>query len=196
MSHDHPVPHVGIGAFVLNSKNEFLFGKRKGSHGQGTWALPGGHLELHESFEECAKREVLEETGLHITDVQYLTSTNSPRIDGTKHYVTIFMLSRLVNEESQPELLEPDKCEGWEWISWNEMLRWYEENKNTAAIDKTNSEFKAIANLKTNDRYASLRSNPVRERSISMCTFHTIMKPEPESRSWHTGGQCLGGNLS
>jgi len=131
MSHDHPVPHVGIGAFVLNSKNEFLFGKRKGSHGQGTWALPGGHLELHESFEECAKREVLEETGLHIIDVQYLTSTNSPRIDGTKHYVTIFMVSRLVNEESQPELLEPDKCEGWEWISWNEMLRWYEENKNT-----------------------------------------------------------------
>jgi len=130
MAHDHSVPRVGVGVFVLNSNNQFVFGKRKGSHGQDTWALPGGHLELHESFEECAKREVLEETGLKITDVQYLTSTNSPRIDGTKHYVTIFMISRLLNEGDQPEVLEPDKCEGWQWISWNEMLRWYEGNKN------------------------------------------------------------------
>ncbi|KDN45293.1 hypothetical protein K437DRAFT_256637 [Tilletiaria anomala UBC 951] len=31
-------------------------------------ALPGGHLELHESFEECAAREVLEETGIRLED--------------------------------------------------------------------------------------------------------------------------------
>ena len=129
MSHDHSVPRIGVGAFVLNSNNEFVFGKRKGSHGQGTWALPGGHLELHESFEDCAKREVLEETGLEITNVQYLTATNSPRIDGTKHYVTIFVVSTMMNQASQPELLEPNKCEGWEWVSWEKMLRWYEENK-------------------------------------------------------------------
>ncbi|KAK5945555.1 hypothetical protein PMZ80_002760 [Knufia obscura] len=129
MPQDHSVPRVGVGVFILNSNNEFVFGKRKGSHGQGTWALPGGHLELHESFEECAKREILEETGLEIRDVRYLAATNSPRIDGSKHYVTIFMVSRLVKEGVQPELLEPEKCESWEWVSWEEMLRWYEENK-------------------------------------------------------------------
>jgi len=129
MPHDHSVPRVGIGAFVLNSNNQFVLGKRKGSHGQGTWALPGGHLELHESFEECAKREVLEETGLEIAHVQYLTATNSPRIDGTKHYITIFVVARLVHEDSQPQLREPDKCHGWRWISWEDMLGWYAENK-------------------------------------------------------------------
>jgi len=131
MSHDHSVPRIGVGVFILNSNNEFVFGKRKGSHGQGTWALPGGHLELHESFEDCAKREVLEETGLEITNVQFLTATNSPRIDGTKHYVTIFVVSTMMNQAGQPELLEPNKCEGWEWFSWEKMIRWYEENRST-----------------------------------------------------------------
>lgn len=60
------VPRVGVGVFVLNSQGYILLGKRLGSHGSGTLALPGGHLELHESFEECAIREVLEETGIEL----------------------------------------------------------------------------------------------------------------------------------
>ncbi|SNX85091.1 uncharacterized protein MEPE_03800 [Melanopsichium pennsylvanicum] len=58
------VPRVGVAVFVINEKGHILIGKRTGSHGAGTLALPGGHLELHESFHECAAREVYEETGL------------------------------------------------------------------------------------------------------------------------------------
>ncbi|SPO26619.1 uncharacterized protein UTRI_03910_B [Ustilago trichophora] len=58
------VPRVGVAVYVINEKGHVLVGKRTGSHGAGTLALPGGHLELHESFQECAAREVLEETGL------------------------------------------------------------------------------------------------------------------------------------
>ena len=112
---------------MLNDKNEFVFGRRKGSHGAGTWALPGGHLEMHESFEECARREALEETGLELTNVKFLTATNSPRIDGSKHYVTIFMVSALLEPSSQPRLLEPNKCDGWEWMKWETMLEWVDE---------------------------------------------------------------------
>lgn len=57
----------------------------------GTWALPGGHLEFGESFETCAVRETLEETGLNIKDVRFLTATNSVMTAEDKHYVTIFM---------------------------------------------------------------------------------------------------------
>lgn len=121
------VPRVGVGVFILNDKNEFVFGRRKGSHGAGTWALPGGHLELYESFEECARREALEETGLELKDVRFLTATNSSRIDGSQHYVTIFMVSTLFDPSSQPRLLEPNKCDGWEWIRWETMLAWVEE---------------------------------------------------------------------
>ena len=41
-------------------------------------ALPGGHLEMMESWEQCATREVEEETGLKVHDVKFLHVTNDP----------------------------------------------------------------------------------------------------------------------
>lgn len=141
------IPRTGIAVFILNSKNKFIFGKRKGSHGQGTWALPGGHLELHESFEECARREVLEETGLELGEVQFMTATNSPRIDGSKHYITIFMVASLANPEAQPQILEPNKCEGWNWMSWETMLDWYRDAQSGSHESGDNVLFLPMADL-------------------------------------------------
>ena len=58
---------------------------------KGTWGLPGGHLEFGESFETCATRETLEETGLKMKDVRFLNATNSIMKAENKHYITIFM---------------------------------------------------------------------------------------------------------
>jgi hypothetical protein len=54
-----------------------LLGRRIGSHGAGSWALPGGHLEFGETVEQCAAREVLEETGLDIQVVARGPYTNN-----------------------------------------------------------------------------------------------------------------------
>lgn len=90
----------------------------------GTWALPGGHLEFGESLEECASRELFEETGIDIPPhrMRHLTTGNSVFGEGGKtyHYITIFMGCGLVDSE-EPELMEPEKCEGWHWINWDEM---------------------------------------------------------------------------
>ncbi|KAL2801959.1 NUDIX hydrolase domain-like protein [Aspergillus granulosus] len=117
---------VGVAVFALNSKNEFVLGQRKGSHGAGTWALPGGHLEFNESFEKCAIREVNEETGLTISDVQFLTATNDVMLDDKKHYVTVFMIAR-VRDGQVPKILEPNKCAEWRWVSWEELQGGYAE---------------------------------------------------------------------
>ena len=54
-------PQVGVG--VLITKDDLvLLMKRQNSHGDGTWAPPGGHLEYGETPEECAMRETQEET--------------------------------------------------------------------------------------------------------------------------------------
>ena len=45
---------------------------RRGSKGAGEYALPGGHLELGESWEACALREVQEETGLELPSAQFV----------------------------------------------------------------------------------------------------------------------------
>ena len=52
-------PKVGL-AVIVYKDGKILMGKRIGSHGVNTWSFPGGHLEFLETFEECAKREVLQ----------------------------------------------------------------------------------------------------------------------------------------
>ncbi|KAK5163876.1 uncharacterized protein LTR77_010270 [Saxophila tyrrhenica] len=84
---------VGVGVFVFKDHNDahFVLGKRKASLGAGTYSLPGGHLEFGETFEQCAVREVKEETGLEIGEVRYLTTVETTWEEEGKQYVTIFM---------------------------------------------------------------------------------------------------------
>ncbi len=111
-------PKVGVEVFILKD-NKFLMGKRTNAHGDGTWSLPGGHLEFFETFEDCAKREVLEETGLKIEDVTFATITNDMFKEENKHYVTIFVKSKYT--EGIAKIIEPNKCLKWDWFTWEEL---------------------------------------------------------------------------
>ncbi|KAF1990210.1 7,8-dihydro-8-oxoguanine triphosphatase NUDT15 [Aulographum hederae CBS 113979] len=129
-------PRVGVAVFIFHpsTQHAFIIGKRKGSHGAGTYALPGGHLEHGESFSACAAREAMEETGLAIDKIRFLTATNDVMEGegGAKHYVTIFMGAVMRGEMKEPELLEPNKCEGWYWIRWTSL-----ETANTGKKEKS-----------------------------------------------------------
>jgi 8-oxo-dGTP diphosphatase len=80
-------------------------------------------LEFGESFEECAAREVAEETGLKVRNIRYVTATNDIMKADNKHYITIFTVCERDDDRQEPEVLEPNKCEGWEWWSWEELLK-------------------------------------------------------------------------
>ena len=100
-------PSVGVAVIVVKN-GKVLLGKRKGSHGSGSWAFPGGHLEMNESIEECARREVFEETGISIHNIRYATFTNDIFKEEKKHYVTLFVVAEYnsgdlqVNEPQEP----------------------------------------------------------------------------------------------
>jgi 8-oxo-dGTP diphosphatase len=118
MASDSERPKVGIAAIIMKD-GKVLLGHRKSSHGEGTWGFPGGHLELGESIEECARRETAEETGLSLQGVRPGPYTNDV-FSSAKHYVTLFVLAEASGE---PQLLEPEKCETWEWFPWNALPR-------------------------------------------------------------------------
>lgn len=111
-------PSIGVGVIALRD-NKVLMGLRKGSHGKGAWGFPGGHLEYGETPEECAIRETLEETGMTIKKLKRGPFTNDIFEKNGKHYVTLYIITSEV--WGDPIVMEPKKCERWEWFSWDEI---------------------------------------------------------------------------
>ena len=96
-----------------------LLGRRRGSHGAGTWSAPGGHLEYGESVEDCARREALEETNLLLKDLRPGPYTNTVFEAEQRHYVTVFVLAAPAGGALRN--MEPEKCEGWVWCAWSNL---------------------------------------------------------------------------
>jgi ADP-ribose pyrophosphatase YjhB (NUDIX family) len=136
-----PAVGVGIGVLCVDG-GRVLLGLRKGSHGVGTWALPGGWLEAGETFEACALRELEEETGLGPGQVYAAGAAALPLVsnnvmDGGVHSVTVFVRvplgappdradggGRSAGDDTEagargaapaPRIMEPQKCDEWRW---------------------------------------------------------------------------------
>lgn len=107
------VPKVGVGVIVVKD-DKVLIGKRIGDHAPW-YSIPGGHLELGETFEDAAIREVKEETNLDIKNQRVIAVTNNLETyrQNGRHYISIILLV----EDFSGELknIEPEKCAGWEW---------------------------------------------------------------------------------
>lgn len=102
---------------------------------------------MYESWQECATREVKEETDLDLEDVIFGHVTNDPMESEQKHYVTIFMLATCNNNKQviagtaennyqQPKTMEPNKCEGWKSYSWSELEEEQAQGKLFGPLDR------------------------------------------------------------
>lgn len=118
-STDKAYPRVGIGVLIFD-QDKLLLGQRQQSHGNATWAPPGGHLEFGEQFEECACREVQEETGLIITRPNLFTITNDIFQEENKHYISIFLKAPYPKEQTIHNK-EPQKTLSWEWFPIHQL---------------------------------------------------------------------------
>ncbi len=117
---------VGAGFGVLLMRDgKVLLGKRhddavKASsalHGEGTWTLPGGKMEFHESLEEGGKREVKEETGIDVKKVSVIGVSNDMVSDA--HFVTVHLMAD--EFEGEPRIMEPDEITTWQWFSLDSL---------------------------------------------------------------------------
>jgi len=115
-------PKVGVGFGVMLLKNrKILLGKRNEDakkadselRGEGTWTMPGGKLEYQESFEEGARREVMEETGIILKDVKVICVNNDK--NESAHFVTIGLFSE--DFEGEAKVLEPEEITEWKWFA-------------------------------------------------------------------------------
>lgn len=107
---------VGVGC-VVRRGSDILLIKRISQHGDGTYSVPGGHIDFGESLEQCAIREVLEETGLAVSDPVLLGVTNNVFPEITRQYVTVWFEAAYLSGEAR--LTDPKEVSevGWFPIS-------------------------------------------------------------------------------
>ncbi len=107
----------GVGVLLFRD-GKLLLGRRLSPHGRGSWSPPGGKTEPGETDEECARRELLEETGL-AGAVPRVVAETVDAFPGGETYHTRFV--RMDWVEGEPQVLEPDACESWEWYVWDRL---------------------------------------------------------------------------
>lgn len=114
---ENQYPKIGIGIMIWKD-GKILLGKRKGSHAAGSYCFPGGALEYGEALHTSAEREVREETGLEIQDIQFICL--SDELDHMpKHYVNIGFSAQW--KSGEVENREPEKSEGWDWYALDQL---------------------------------------------------------------------------
>ena len=105
---------LAAGGVVVNEKNEILFIYR-----HSKWDLPKGHVEKGESFEDCALREVKEETGINNLQInKYIGTTEHEYFDGFIGTDAIKETHWFEMRTGRDESLLPQTEEGIEWIRW------------------------------------------------------------------------------
>jgi 8-oxo-dGTP diphosphatase len=115
---------AGIGVMLLRG-NAILLGKRnedpeKASsslNGAGTWTMPGGKLHFGETFEDAARRETLEETGITLRSLKVI-SVNNNKVE-TAQFVTIGLMSD--DFEGDAKIMEPDEITEWKWFDLDKL---------------------------------------------------------------------------
>ncbi len=111
-------PGIGVGVFILH-QNRILLGQRKDS---GLFGLPGGWLEMGETWEDCASRELNEETGLDMSPecFKHISTMNCKCLSERFHNVSLVMLAEIPQDEFfRVRNREPKKCLGWEWVDFD-----------------------------------------------------------------------------
>ena len=65
-------PSSAVACFIRNTAGEILLVRRAKEPAKGTLDLPGGFVDMFESAEDAAHREVKEETGMEVKKAEYL----------------------------------------------------------------------------------------------------------------------------
>ncbi|MGO2100256.1 NUDIX domain-containing protein [Vagococcus salmoninarum] len=108
-------PQVGVGALLLNDRQEVLLVLRKKAPDANCWSLPGGKVEWLETIEQATIREIKEEINLEVQLEKLLCVTNHMLLEEDVHFVCPTFTATIVDGEVFNN--EPDKLADIRWFS-------------------------------------------------------------------------------
>jgi ADP-ribose pyrophosphatase YjhB (NUDIX family) len=100
--YDRPSVTVDVVIFTLEERElHVLLVKRKNWPFEGRWAIPGGFVQMDESLEQAARRELEEETGVRDIYVEQLYTFGDPKRDPRTRVISVAYIA-LVSADTQP----------------------------------------------------------------------------------------------
>lgn len=89
-AYPHPAVTTDVAVFTLqNQQLQLLLVRRAQPPHAGSWALPGGFLDIGEDLETCARRELREETGVSDLYIEQLYTFGHPDRDPRERVISI-----------------------------------------------------------------------------------------------------------
>lgn len=113
-------PEVAVGALILKNQKVLLV-KRNQSPAKGLWALPGGKVNLGETLQQAAAREIFEETGVTIIPGQPIYTFENIQRDENGDVQFHYVIVDLMAEFKEGELKAGDDAADVGWFSIDEM---------------------------------------------------------------------------
>ncbi|MCF6171584.1 MAG: NUDIX hydrolase [Bacteroidales bacterium] len=117
----YPRPALTVDAVVFRESGmlmEVLLIRRKNPPYSGSWALPGGFVEMDESLEEAVHRELFEETGVKDLHLRQLQAFSTPGRDPRGHTISVVFWGVL---EKNQEILAGDDAKEVAWFDLNRL---------------------------------------------------------------------------
>jgi 8-oxo-dGTP diphosphatase len=102
--YDFPRATVTVDVVVLTEEERprALLIRRKNDPFAGAWAFPGGFIEMDETLEATARRELREETGIEVSDLMQLATFGDPGRDPRGRTITVVYVTRVDAESVKP----------------------------------------------------------------------------------------------
>jgi nucleoside triphosphatase len=119
MSEEYAVPATG--ALILNEDDEIFL--MKSPKWENQWLVPGGKVEKGDSMQETVRKEVKEETGLEVKDVELLNVKDGGNPDDFSRDTHFIFLNFTCRAENQEVELDQREAVDYTWIDPEEALR-------------------------------------------------------------------------
>lgn len=116
----YPHPAVTADCIVYHRNGDsidVLLIKRKNEPYKACWAFPGGFINIDESAEEAAIRELREETGLEVDKIEQLKAYSNPERDPRERIITIAFIA----ESDIKDVKGSDDAQEAKWFSIDEL---------------------------------------------------------------------------
>jgi 8-oxo-dGTP diphosphatase len=122
LRHSDPESYLGadIGSGQIHRVNivrrEIYLIQRTGSHGEGTWSVPGGWIEHFEGPDLALKRELWEEVGVTVVEAEFVNFTWNVFAEGIESFTLWY---KILECEGEPRNSHPSRIldSGWKDLS-------------------------------------------------------------------------------